>query len=42
LRERLRDYRFEWLLPEHGMRCRLPENDMAAQMAAIVKRMKAI
>jgi glyoxylase-like metal-dependent hydrolase (beta-lactamase superfamily II)/ferredoxin len=38
--ERLLDYRFEWLLPGHGTRCRLPEKEMAAQMAAMVRRMK--
>jgi glyoxylase-like metal-dependent hydrolase (beta-lactamase superfamily II) len=37
---RLADYRFEWLLPGHGMRCRLPEKEMAAQLAATVERMK--
>ena len=38
--ERLLAYRFEWLLPGHGTRCRMPEKTMAAQMAAIVERMK--
>jgi glyoxylase-like metal-dependent hydrolase (beta-lactamase superfamily II)/ferredoxin len=38
--QRLMDYRFEWLLPGHGARWRLPEKEMAAQLAAIVERMK--
>jgi glyoxylase-like metal-dependent hydrolase (beta-lactamase superfamily II) len=38
--EWLMDYRFEWLLPGHGTRCRLPEKEMAAEVAAIVHRMK--
>jgi glyoxylase-like metal-dependent hydrolase (beta-lactamase superfamily II)/ferredoxin len=37
---RVMDYRFEWLLPGHGTRCRLPEKEMAAEVAAIVERMK--
>ena len=40
--QRLLAYRFEWLLPGHGTRCRLPEKQMAAEVAAIVKRMKEI
>ena len=38
--QRLLDYRFEWLLPGHGTRCRLPQKKMAAELAAIVERMK--
>jgi glyoxylase-like metal-dependent hydrolase (beta-lactamase superfamily II)/ferredoxin len=38
--QRLMDYRFEWLLPGHGTRWRLPEKKMAAEVAAIVERMK--
>lgn len=38
--QRLLAYRFAWLLPGHGTRCRLPEKEMAAEVAAIVKRMK--
>ena len=37
---RLTQYRFEWLLPGHGTRCRLPEKKMAAEVAAIVERMR--
>lgn len=38
--QRLEDYRFEWLLPGHGTRCRLPEKTMAAEVAAMIERMK--
>lgn len=39
--ERLTAHRFEWLLPGHGMRCRLPAPQMAEQIARCVERMKA-
>lgn len=37
---RLADYRFEWLLPGHGMRCRLPPERMREEVARCVARMK--
>ena len=30
--ERLRDYRFEWILPGHGRRCRFPAEDMRREL----------
>jgi glyoxylase-like metal-dependent hydrolase (beta-lactamase superfamily II)/ferredoxin len=38
--ERLAAFRFEWLLPGHGLRCRLPSEGMAAEMARCVALMK--
>jgi len=38
--ERLTAYRFEWLLPGHGMRCRLPPERMGAELKRCVRRMK--
>jgi glyoxylase-like metal-dependent hydrolase (beta-lactamase superfamily II) len=38
--QRLAAYRFEWLLPGHGMRCRLPAEQMGEQLARCVRRMK--
>jgi hypothetical protein len=38
--QRLTAYRFEWLLPGHGMRCRLPPERMAEQLARCMRRMK--
>ena len=40
--QRLAAYRFEWLLPGHGMRCRLPAEQMSEQLARCVRRMKRI
>ena len=40
--QRLTAYRFEWLLPGHGMRCRLPGERMAEQLARCVRRMKEV
>ncbi|HTO46138.1 MAG TPA: MBL fold metallo-hydrolase [Burkholderiales bacterium] len=37
---RLADYRFEWLLPGHGMRCRLPPERMREEVQRCVARMK--
>jgi glyoxylase-like metal-dependent hydrolase (beta-lactamase superfamily II)/ferredoxin len=37
---RLADYRFEWLLPGHGMRCRMPPERMREEVARCVARMK--
>jgi glyoxylase-like metal-dependent hydrolase (beta-lactamase superfamily II)/ferredoxin len=37
---RLADHRFEWLLPGHGMRCRLPPERMREEVARCVARMK--
>jgi glyoxylase-like metal-dependent hydrolase (beta-lactamase superfamily II) len=37
---RLADYRFEWLLPGHGLRCRLPAARMRAEVERCVARMK--
>jgi glyoxylase-like metal-dependent hydrolase (beta-lactamase superfamily II)/ferredoxin len=39
--QRLAAYRFEWLLPGHGMRCNLPADHMSEQLARCVRRMKA-
>jgi glyoxylase-like metal-dependent hydrolase (beta-lactamase superfamily II)/ferredoxin len=39
--QRLAAYRFEWLLPGHGMRCRLPTQQMNEQLARCLRRMKA-
>jgi len=38
--ERLARFRFEWLLPGHGTRVRLAENDMADEIARCIARMK--
>jgi hypothetical protein len=38
--ERLRDYRFEWVLPGHGVRLHLPAERMRAELDALVDRMK--
>ncbi len=37
---RLADYRFEWLLPGHGLRCRLPADRMREEVERCVARMK--
>jgi glyoxylase-like metal-dependent hydrolase (beta-lactamase superfamily II) len=39
--ERLRDYRFEWVLPGHGCRHKLPAEQMRAEVDRLVQRMKA-
>ncbi len=36
---RLAQFSFEWILPGHGQRVRLPASTMAEQMAQLVKRM---
>ena len=38
--QRLAAYRFEWLLPGHGMRCRLPAQRMGEELARCVRRMR--
>ncbi len=40
--ERLAAYRFEWLLPGHGMRCRLPPERMVEELARCARRMQAL
>jgi glyoxylase-like metal-dependent hydrolase (beta-lactamase superfamily II) len=37
---RLADHAFEWLLPGHGLRCRLPQAQMRAQILACAQRMQ--
>jgi glyoxylase-like metal-dependent hydrolase (beta-lactamase superfamily II)/ferredoxin len=37
---RLAGYSFEWVLPGHGQRVRLPAEEMRRQMAALVERMR--
>jgi glyoxylase-like metal-dependent hydrolase (beta-lactamase superfamily II)/ferredoxin len=37
--ERLAQHRFEWVLPGHGQRVRLPAEEMAEQMRGLVARM---
>jgi glyoxylase-like metal-dependent hydrolase (beta-lactamase superfamily II)/ferredoxin len=39
---RLADYRFEWLLPGHGLRCRLPPERMHEEVERCVGRMKRV
>ena len=39
---RLADYRFEWLLPGHGLRCRLPTQRMHDEVERCVGRMKRV
>ena len=38
---RLADYRFEWLLPGHGTRCRLPAERMREEVERCIARMKS-
>jgi glyoxylase-like metal-dependent hydrolase (beta-lactamase superfamily II)/ferredoxin len=38
---RLADYSFEWVLPGHGQRVRLPADEMKRQMAALVERLRS-
>lgn len=37
--ERLREHRFEWVLPGHGPRVHLPELEMRAALDALIRRM---
>jgi glyoxylase-like metal-dependent hydrolase (beta-lactamase superfamily II)/ferredoxin len=37
---RLAEYRFEWLVPGHGLRCRLPPERMREEVQRCVARMK--
>lgn len=39
---RLADFSFEWVLPGHGQRVRLPRDEMRRQMTGLVARMHAI
>jgi glyoxylase-like metal-dependent hydrolase (beta-lactamase superfamily II)/ferredoxin len=39
---RLAEYRFEWVLPGHGQRVRLPQDQVQRQMRQLVQRMSAI
>jgi glyoxylase-like metal-dependent hydrolase (beta-lactamase superfamily II) len=39
--EKLKEYRFEWVLPGHGGQIHLPHEKMQAELAALVERMKA-
>ena len=39
--DRLRAFRFEWVLPGHGGRLHLPAERMQAELAALIERMKA-
>ena len=38
--ERLRGCRFEWVLPGHGARRKLPADRMQAELAELIERMK--
>jgi glyoxylase-like metal-dependent hydrolase (beta-lactamase superfamily II)/ferredoxin len=38
--QRLAQYRFEWVLPGHGQRVHLPENEMRNQLIELVGRMR--
>jgi glyoxylase-like metal-dependent hydrolase (beta-lactamase superfamily II)/ferredoxin len=38
--KRLADYRFEWVLPGHGQRVRLPADEMRGQILNLVEKMK--
>ena len=38
--QRLAGYRFEWVLPGHGQRVRLPANEIQRELAALVGRMR--
>jgi hypothetical protein len=37
---RLAGYSFEWVLPGHGQRVRLPAEEMRRQMLDLVERMR--
>lgn len=39
--ERLRRHRFEWVLPGHGQRVKLPDTRMQAELERLILRMKA-
>ena len=39
--ERLRDYRFEWVLPGHGRRLNLQADKMRAELSDLAERMKS-
>jgi hypothetical protein len=39
--ERLLRFEFEWVLPGHGQRIRLPKERMRQELKALVNRMKA-
>ena len=38
--EKIAQFRFQWLLPGHGTRCRLPADQTAGQLARCAERMK--
>jgi glyoxylase-like metal-dependent hydrolase (beta-lactamase superfamily II)/ferredoxin len=38
--ERLADYRFDWVLPGHGQRVHLPEDEMRAQLRRLAEMMR--
>lgn len=39
--ERLAEFRFEWVLPGHGQRVRLPADEMRREIIALAERMRA-
>jgi hypothetical protein len=39
--ERLLGFTFNWVLPGHGQRVRLPADEMRRQLAELVGRMRA-
>lgn len=39
--ERLRSHRFEWILPGHGDRIRLPAEEMRRELATLLERMRS-
>jgi glyoxylase-like metal-dependent hydrolase (beta-lactamase superfamily II) len=38
---RLTQFRFEWVLPGHGQRVRLPDSEIRQQLTELVKRRRA-
>ena len=38
--EQLAEYRFEWVLPGHGQKVRLPVDEMRHHMRRLVKAMR--
>jgi hypothetical protein len=38
--KRLADYHFEWVLPGHGQRARVPADEMRWQIGRLVKTMR--
>ena len=38
--ERLADYRFEWVLPGHGQKVRLPAAEMREQILRLAESMR--